>query len=108
MRTQNDRVLRVLKARGPEGTDQAMWYAPEDGGPAIARLAARIKDLREAGWNITSHAQEGSKFTLYRLGAYQPNAPIGNPVAPVEPVRDLVRADAKKGVVSEPQLALPF
>lgn len=67
--TQEQRILTVLRQRGAQGTTQADWKDRDDvvdGGSAITRLAARVRDLRDQGHRIvTAGARDG--FTVYRL-----------------------------------------
>lgn len=52
--TQKGRVLELLKKRGQNGITQVDFLAPwvADGGKPITRLAARVLELRDAGFNI--------------------------------------------------------
>ena len=66
--TQRDRVLRVLRTVGQRGVTQAdfiRWPTP-DGGPPITRLAARIEELRAAGYFIASGSWR-DKCVVYSL-----------------------------------------
>jgi hypothetical protein len=65
--TQRERVERLLKERGPLGITQADFDGPTvDGGLPIRRLAARVEELRRAGWTIKS-LKDPSKFSRYVL-----------------------------------------
>jgi hypothetical protein len=81
MKSQTDRVLAVLQARGSEGTYQGEWFqdAPDGLGP-ITRLTSRITDLKAAGYQIATRPKtERRKFTTYYLASSSPVTP-----APVE------------------------
>lgn len=65
--TQTDYILRHLRKFGSISPREAL----EDYG--VMRLAARIKDLRDAGYSITStmrtHQLTGKKYARYTLEA---------------------------------------
>lgn len=52
--SQAGRVYSALLRAGSEGITPIDFAAPDviDGGPPIMRVAARIRDLREEGFNI--------------------------------------------------------
>lgn len=50
--TDNVRILKALRAGPVRTTDWADRGSVPDGGKPILRVAARINDLRKAGWPI--------------------------------------------------------
>lgn len=78
--TQNERVLARLVAAGSSGTyvndwDRGPGKPAVDGGPRITRLAARIRDLKDAGHRIVSLKDAREGFDVYVL--------VGHAQAPV-------------------------
>lgn len=66
-RSQNARVLRMLRHVGPTGLSQLECDTPLDGGPPIRRLASRITDLRRDGHPILTLAERRRKMAVYVL-----------------------------------------
>ena len=68
--TQLQRVERAGWAAGSRGICQTDFLAPNvcDGGPPITRLAARIKDSRDAGakWTVTGERNACAVYVLDR------------------------------------------
>lgn len=64
--SQNDRVLAALR-NGP--VSPISFAAPNviDGGPPVMRVAARIKDLRDAGHLIRQHTAKDNRTAIYTL-----------------------------------------
>lgn len=52
--SQKDRVLRLLRQRGNRGITAVDFLGPyvADGGKPITRVAARVQDLRDAGYDV--------------------------------------------------------
>lgn len=94
---QNDRVLRALRL-GP--TSQAAWFNPTDGGPPITRLAARIFDLREQGYQICSHWEPDIKLDVYTLHAGPTSVGPSLPGQP--PALESTPASPPLGLLSDP------
>jgi hypothetical protein len=73
--TQNARLLAALRDRGPEGITQLDFdgysAAVFDGGKPIRRLASRINDLRNDGYEITSRALP-NRIAVYVLKGSAP------------------------------------
>lgn len=56
--TQRERVLRALRCAGERGiTARDLYAVPVDGGPRISRVAARILELRDAGFDIDASGE---------------------------------------------------
>lgn len=72
---QTDRVLALLQRRGAQGITPIDFLLPgvADGGKPITRLAARIKDLRDAGHRIDSGVAGG--VAVYRLASAASSGP---------------------------------
>lgn len=66
MKSQKDRLLQLLKARGQNGVKVFELIAPRPEGQGIAQYNARIKELREEGYNIVNK-QPG----LFVLSGYE-------------------------------------
>lgn len=66
--TQADRVLAALTRAGSHGITQTDFirYPTLDGGPPITRLAARIEELRDSGFVITS-GERRDRCVIYRI-----------------------------------------
>lgn len=66
--TQCDRVLAALYLAGARGITCIEFDAPNvcDGGEPIKRLAARVNELREAGFEIET-AGTRNKCAVYRI-----------------------------------------
>jgi len=85
-KSQKDRVLSALRARGTRGLTQDDFLPPNvcDGGTQVLRLAARIKDLRKKdGHTISTElvpTQGGARIAVYRLVREAP-APSAPPAA---------------------------
>ena len=66
--TQNDRVLKLLRAREGEGINTTDLMAPAaDGGKPILRLAARIDDLRKRGHGFEVRRRSNGTVTYVLL-----------------------------------------
>jgi hypothetical protein len=76
--TQKERVLKSLRASGEHGITQADWsgaFGPTpDGGPPITRLAARVLDLKQDGYQINRKASDDLRnlCRVYYLRTQQP------------------------------------
>jgi hypothetical protein len=81
--TQRDRVLNALRHAGDRGITATDFALPNviDGGPPIARLAARVDELR-AGHHI-EHAGRRNRCAIYRLVTLP--APVIAPPADDDP-----------------------
>lgn len=68
--TQRERLLTLLRDRGPAGVSPADFLLPDvaDGGAPITRLAARALELRAAGFDVAS-VTDGGAFTRYVLAS---------------------------------------
>lgn len=95
-RTQNERVLRMLRQAGRLGLDQTQVGPPvaSDGGKPILRLASRVSDLKAAGHEIV-HAGRRHGCQVYRLtegvgsvSASQQTAPTSTPRPTAETGQD--------------------
>lgn len=66
--TQTERILVALKQAGSYGLTQVDFIRlpTVDGGPPITRLAARVEELRDRGFTITS-GERRDKCVVYRL-----------------------------------------
>lgn len=66
--TQTDRVLAALHAHPNRGINSVDFirFPTIDGGPPITRLAARIEELRNQGFNIES-GERRERCTVYRI-----------------------------------------
>lgn len=66
--TQVDRVLAALSRAGARGITAVDFAAPNvcDGGKPIMRVAARVKELRDAGFQIETDGERDS-CAIYRL-----------------------------------------
>jgi hypothetical protein len=66
--SQRDRVLAALYRRGRHGLTQIDFDLPDviDGGAPIKRVAARVEELRDQGFRITS-GERRNKCTVYRV-----------------------------------------
>lgn len=82
--TQRERVAALLQARGPVGLTPVDFLAPNvvDLGQPITRLAPRILELREQGWNIAT--VETSPVARYVLTA-APEAAAPGPAPTFDP-----------------------
>ena len=66
--TQNERVLKLLRARAGEGVNTTDLMAPDaDGGKPILRLAARIDDLRRRGHGFEVRRRSNGTTTYVLL-----------------------------------------
>lgn len=81
--TQQERVLKALKARGREGITVADFLLPDviDGGKPITRLAARILELRDKGHEIAV-VGERNCCAVYRLYWDAEHVPTPKPTEP--------------------------
>jgi len=90
--SQSARVLRMLR-RHPDGVCQAEFLLPNvlDGGHPITRLAARVRDLKDEGYEIVV-AGERYSCAVYKIveAASPPPAP---PELGLEPDREFVPMD---------------
>ncbi|HTE60086.1 MAG TPA: hypothetical protein VK631_07015 [Solirubrobacteraceae bacterium] len=70
--TQTDRVLAALSRAGARGITAVDFAAPDvcDGGKPIMRVAARVKDLRDAGFEIETGGERDS-CAVYKLQAHR-------------------------------------
>lgn len=64
--TQNQRVLKLLQERRERGVTQADFLPPAVQGRPVARLAARVQDLRNNGHDIVTVRRPG-QYAVYRL-----------------------------------------
>ena len=66
--TQTDRVLAALTRAGAHGITQVdfLRFPTIDGGPPITRVAARVEELRDAGFKILS-GERRDKCVVYRI-----------------------------------------
>jgi len=94
MKTQAERVLDALRRAGQYGITQVEMYSPGDGGPPIARLAARVLELRDQGHQIVSDGRR-NKCAVYVL-----TEPASRPLP-------LAAAGRKGGDASPPPAASP-
>lgn len=60
--TQKERVLKLLRERGSRGVRSFEFYEMR-----IPRGAARINDLKEEGYKITSESIDNGNERLYKL-----------------------------------------
>ena len=60
--TQKERVLKLLRERGSRGVRSFEFYEMR-----IPRGAARINDLKEEGYKITSGSIDNGNERLYKL-----------------------------------------
>jgi len=75
--TQRDRVLTLLTRAGERGLTSYDLAArlPEDGGPRIMRLPARINELIAQGYPILTMPERRDGHTVYVLRETLPNTP---------------------------------
>lgn len=64
--TDNARVLRALQSGPVRVTDWSGFTTP-DGGKPILRMAARVKELRNAGWPVERTGRHNN-CAVYELG----------------------------------------
>lgn len=66
--TQTDRVLAALSRAGARGITAVDFirFPTIDGGPPILRVAARIKELRDQGFEIETDGERDS-CAVYKL-----------------------------------------
>jgi hypothetical protein len=66
--TQADRLLTALTRAGAKGITSVDFirYPTIDGGPPILRIAARVKDLRNEGFNIITEGERDG-VAVYKL-----------------------------------------
>lgn len=78
--TQCDRVLAALTRVGDHGVTQVDFirFPTIDGGPPILRIAARVKDLRDAGFEIITKGERDG-CAIYKL-APKPETLFETPV----------------------------
>jgi hypothetical protein len=84
---QRQRVLAALRRAGPGGITQVSFLGPftADGGPPITRLAARVGELRDEGYEIVQTGLR-DKCAVYVLkGAVAAPVRVAEP-APEKPV----------------------
>jgi hypothetical protein len=64
MKPSTERVLRALRAH-PEGVNETAWAPPWviDGGKSMQRIAARIWELRQEGYVITTRRMANDSAT---------------------------------------------
>lgn len=77
--TQRERLLNALRERGFHGLSQLDFFAPHvcDGGEPITRIAARVEELRDAGYVITSAKEpDRGKCAVYRLVREPASGPV--------------------------------
>lgn len=103
MGTQATRVSRALD-RYPDGVCQVDFLLPNviDGGLPITRLAARVKDLRDAGEAIEV-VGERYGCVLYARTRVQPEpvVPAAEPVAQEEPQAQLFEPTPRVAIFDE-------
>lgn len=72
--TQRDRILQLLKERGPSGVKVYELMAPRPEGLGIAQYNARIKELRSRGHRIVN-IEPGHFVLKGASGVYQKTKP---------------------------------
>ena len=96
--TQSERVLKILKARGEQGT-----YAPDgygngaDGLGPITRLSARILELIAEGHKIRKFKVAGTTFQHYSLDTQAPAATTSEPTEPTSEMGALFELPTQRG-----------
>lgn len=83
--TQTERVVRAIRRAGERGITQVDFLLPHviDGGRPITRLAARVKDARDAGEQIVVDGERDS-CAVYKIAEGVSSASAG-PVAVPSP-----------------------
>lgn len=78
--TQRDRVLSALRHAGPTGLTQVDFLGPQvcDKGKPITRVAARVNELRDQGFTITSSGTRHG-CAVYVLKEDGASAALGGP-----------------------------
>ena len=87
--TQQQRVLRALRAAGGRGISAVDFLAPDvcDGGAPIVRLPSRIEELRRAGHPILSRGRRhGCVVYVLRAESRTPPPPPDPPARSLDAV----------------------
>lgn len=90
--TDEERVIRLLRARGEQGVTMTEFLAPHvvDGGKPITRMAARVGDLRhKRGHEIRTESVKSGEALVARYVLVHDACPP----APLKVVADLEVAD---------------
>jgi hypothetical protein len=100
--TQRDRVLSALRVAGEHGVRSTDFLHPVGGHPPILRVASRISELRDLGYDIqTRRTENGTAEYRLRSWAIQPvePAPESQPVveAGAPPADRLFDTDVAEG-----------
>ena len=92
--TQKQRILKALESAGSRGVSPVDFLAPDvcDGGKPILRVAARILDLKNEGYQIDCQTEAG--VAVYVLRGSAPVVTHSQPAVVVVGHRADVRVDA--------------
>lgn len=86
--SQNRRVLTLLQQRAREGrglnSAEMVRHPTPDGGKPVLRLAARIRDLRDQGYQFTSKRHSNNTVSYFYAGEVEraAEAPVAASVPP--------------------------
>jgi hypothetical protein len=92
--TQNERLLKLLRAAGGRGLCQVELDRPGDGLGPIRRAASRVHELRQAGFRIEARGRRHGMAVYVLLGERQTGPSVAPGPAPPAAEADTEAPDA--------------